>query len=92
LFRCQTPVLVDNSDNNLAMCDQCRYIFCKKCKEIFHSETICPKDYIIQQLQLQHVSLVNVSSIIFSQLMKGSRKHVKIRGFRVDCAKYINGL
>ncbi len=80
MFRCQTPVLVDNSDNNLAMCDQCRYIFCKKCKEIFHSQTICPKDYIIQQLQLQHVSLVNVSSVLLRN-RNASNPNVRVRLF-----------
>ncbi|CAF0741202.1 unnamed protein product [Adineta ricciae] len=54
--KCQMAVLVDNSDDNLAMCDQCRYIFCKKCKELFHSQTICPKDYIIQQLEKESYS------------------------------------
>ncbi len=82
MFRCQTPVLVDNSDNNLAMCDQCRYIFCKKCKEIFHSQTICPKDYIIQQLQLQHVSLVNVSSVLLRN-RNASNPNVRVRLFSV---------
>ncbi len=83
MFRCQTPVLVDNSDNNLAMCDQCRYIFCKKCKEIFHSQTICPKDYIIQQLQLQHVSLVNVSSVLLRN-RNAWKSNVRVRLFLVN--------
>ncbi|CAF1174523.1 unnamed protein product [Adineta steineri] len=52
--RCQHPVLVNNDvDDNLASCNQCYYTFCKKCKEIFHSQTLCRLEYIIQQLQLQ---------------------------------------
>ncbi|CAF1331820.1 unnamed protein product [Rotaria sordida] len=51
--RCQCAVLINNGDDNLAMCDQCRYTFCKKCKEIFHSQTLCRKEYLIQQLKLQ---------------------------------------
>ena len=52
-FRCQSPVLTGNGDDNLAICYQCRYTFCKKCNEIFHSQTMCPKDYIVEQLKLQ---------------------------------------
>ncbi|CAF1536817.1 unnamed protein product [Rotaria magnacalcarata] len=51
--RCQTPVLIGNGEDNLAICDQCHYTFCKKCREIFHFQTICPKDYLIKQLRLQ---------------------------------------
>jgi hypothetical protein len=51
--RCQYPILINSGDDNLAMCDQCRYTFCKKCKEIFHFQTMCPKDYVIQQMKLQ---------------------------------------
>ncbi|UJR14403.1 hypothetical protein I4U23_001400 [Adineta vaga] len=62
--RCQSPVLIDKSNDNLTMCDQCRYIFCKKCKQIFHSQTICPKDYLRQQLE--HVSL-SMNDMNFTQ-------------------------
>ncbi|CAF0833076.1 unnamed protein product [Rotaria sordida] len=51
--RCQSPVLINNENDNLAMCYQCHYTFCKKCKEIYHSQTMCPKDYLIEQLKLQ---------------------------------------
>jgi len=53
LFRCQSAVLIENNNDNLAICSQCRYTFCCKCKEVFHSQTMCPKDYIIEQLRLQ---------------------------------------
>jgi hypothetical protein len=53
LFRCQSPVLTGNNDDSLSMCDQCRYTFCKKCHEIFHFQTMCPKDYLIEQLKIQ---------------------------------------
>ena len=41
-FRCQEAVIGGAGDDNLAMCDRCRYTFCKKCKETFHSQTMCP--------------------------------------------------
>jgi hypothetical protein len=44
---------MENQNDNFAICYQCRYTFCSKCKEIFHSQTMCPKDYIIEQLRLQ---------------------------------------
>ncbi len=53
LFRCQLAVLTENNNDKLAICYQCRYTFCRNCKEIFHSQTICPKDYIIEQLRLE---------------------------------------
>ncbi|CAF0978966.1 unnamed protein product [Rotaria sp. Silwood1] len=51
--RCQSPVLINNGHDNLAMCYKCYYTFCKKCQEIYHSQTMCPKDYIIEQLKIQ---------------------------------------
>ncbi|CAF3992658.1 unnamed protein product [Adineta steineri] len=51
--RCQFAVLVGNGDDNLAICDQCHFTFCKKCKETFHFQVMCPKDYLIVQLKLQ---------------------------------------
>ncbi|CAF3921118.1 unnamed protein product, partial [Rotaria sordida] len=51
--RCQSAVLIGSGDDNLAICDQCRYTFCKKCKEIYHFQVMCPKDYLIEQLKLQ---------------------------------------
>lgn len=54
LFRCQSPVISGPEDDNLGMCNLCLYTFCKKCYETFHFQTICPKDYIIQQAKLRH--------------------------------------
>ena len=51
--RCQAAVLSGNGDDSLAICDQCRYTFCKKCREVFHFQETCPKDYLIKQLRLQ---------------------------------------
>ncbi|CAF2537677.1 unnamed protein product [Rotaria sp. Silwood2] len=51
--RCQSPVLINNENDNLAICYQCHYTFCKKCQELYHSQTMCPKDYIIEQLRIQ---------------------------------------
>ncbi|CAF2067878.1 unnamed protein product [Rotaria magnacalcarata] len=52
--RCQSPVVSGPDSDKLAVCDLCRYAFCKKCKEIFHSQTMCHKDYLIEQMKLQH--------------------------------------
>ncbi len=46
-------MVIDNIEENFAICYQCRYTFCRKCREIFHSQTICPKDYVIEQLKIQ---------------------------------------
>ncbi|CAF1450922.1 unnamed protein product [Rotaria magnacalcarata] len=54
LFRCQSPVVIGPDSDNLAVCGLCRYAFCKSFKEIFHSQTMCPKDYLIEQMKLQH--------------------------------------
>ncbi|CAF3373663.1 unnamed protein product [Rotaria socialis] len=51
--RCQSPVVSGPDSDNLAVCGLCRYTFCKKCKEIFHSQTMCSKDYLIEQMKLQ---------------------------------------
>ncbi|CAF3639408.1 unnamed protein product [Rotaria sp. Silwood1] len=51
--RCQSPVISGPDDDNLAICDRCRYTFCKKCYETFHSQAMCPKDYLIEQMKLQ---------------------------------------
>ena len=53
LKRCQSAVLIGNGDDNLAVCDQCHYKFCKKCKEIYHFQAMCPEDYLLKQLILQ---------------------------------------
>jgi hypothetical protein len=43
-YRCQQAVLIGNDDDNLAICDQCRYTFCKKCRLTYHSQTLCGKE------------------------------------------------
>ncbi|CAF0979459.1 unnamed protein product [Adineta steineri] len=50
--RCQYTVFIDDSADNLAMCEQCRYAFCKICKNNFHSQTACPNQWMIEQLKL----------------------------------------
>ena len=35
------------------MCEQCRYTFCKKCKEIYHSQTMCRNEYILVQIRIR---------------------------------------
>ncbi|UJR06916.1 hypothetical protein I4U23_011205 [Adineta vaga] len=51
--RCHSAVLTGNDDDRLAICEQCRFTFCKKCKEVFHSEDKCPRDYLIKHIRLQ---------------------------------------
>ena len=46
-------MLIGSGDDNLGRCDQCHFTFCKKCRELFHLEETCPKDYLIKQLRLQ---------------------------------------
>jgi E3 ubiquitin-protein ligase RNF14 len=41
VLRCQQAVLTGNERDNLALCDQCRFAFCKKCKKTYHSQTLC---------------------------------------------------
>ena len=36
------------------MCDACQYTFCKKCQGLFHSNTMCPEEYEIEQRRLKH--------------------------------------
>ena len=51
--RCQSAVLVGKAEDNLAVCDQCHYTFCKKCREIYHFQETCPRDDLIKQARLQ---------------------------------------
>jgi hypothetical protein len=53
LFRCQSAVAIDNVNDNLGVCYQCNYTFCNKCKETFHFQAMCPKDYAIEQMRLR---------------------------------------
>ncbi|CAF1164122.1 unnamed protein product [Adineta ricciae] len=51
--RCQSAVLTGGKDDTLCVCHQCHFTFCKKCKELFHFQTMCPKDYIMEQMLLK---------------------------------------
>ena len=53
MFRCQTAVLFDGPEDTLGICPECRYTFCRKCREVYHFQAMCPKDYVIHQLRLQ---------------------------------------
>ncbi|UJR23239.1 hypothetical protein I4U23_026259 [Adineta vaga] len=55
--RCQQPVLTGNENDNLALCDQCRFPFCKKCKKTYHSETLCGKDLELAELKANYRKL-----------------------------------
>src|ERR1700733_1638341 len=56
-FRCQQAVLTGNEQDNLALCDQCRFAFCKKCKKTYHSQTLCAHEYELLQLKEQRRKL-----------------------------------
>ncbi|CAF3736331.1 unnamed protein product [Rotaria socialis] len=49
--RCQHPVLTGNEKDNLALCDQCRFAFCKKCKKTYHSQTLCGHEAELAELK-----------------------------------------
>jgi E3 ubiquitin-protein ligase RNF14 len=51
LFRCQHAVLTGNEEDNLALCDQCRFAFCKKCKKTYHSQTLCGHELELLELK-----------------------------------------
>ena len=44
---------MENKNDNLCICYQCHYTFCRKCREVFHSQKMCPKDYLIEQLRIR---------------------------------------
>jgi hypothetical protein len=47
-----TSVLTDGNENdNLALCDQCRFAFCKKCKKTYHSQTLCGDELELLELK-----------------------------------------
>ncbi|CAF1363975.1 unnamed protein product [Adineta steineri] len=49
--RCQQAVLTGNENDNLALCDQCRFAFCKKCKKTYHSQTLCAMEQELIELK-----------------------------------------
>ncbi|UJR18884.1 hypothetical protein I4U23_022012 [Adineta vaga] len=51
--KCQSAVLIGSKDDTLGVCHQCHFTFCKKCKELFHFQTTCPKDYVEEQMLLK---------------------------------------
>ncbi|CAF1305639.1 unnamed protein product [Rotaria sordida] len=55
--RCQQPVLIDSEEDNLALCAQCRFAFCKKCKKTYHSQTLCGHELEIAELREKHRKL-----------------------------------
>jgi E3 ubiquitin-protein ligase RNF14 len=50
-FRCQQAVLTGDEKDNLALCDQCRFTFCKKCKKPYHSQTLCGYELELAELK-----------------------------------------
>ena len=50
-LRCQHAVLTGNDDDYLALCDQCHFAFCKKCKKTYHSQTLCSDEADLLELR-----------------------------------------
>lgn len=44
---------MNNPEDNLGICYQCRCTFCPKCKEAYHFQAICPEDFATEQLKLR---------------------------------------
>lgn len=57
IFRCQQAVLTGKENDNLALCDQCRFAFCKKCKKNYHSQTLCGHELELAELREKHRKL-----------------------------------
>ncbi|CAF2452621.1 unnamed protein product [Rotaria sp. Silwood2] len=55
--RCQQAVLIDSEKDNLALCSQCRFTFCKKCKKTYHSQTLCGRELELAELKEKHRKL-----------------------------------
>ena len=56
-LRCQQAVLTGSEKDNLALCDQCRFAFCKKCKNTYHSQTLCGHELELAELRKKHRKL-----------------------------------
>ncbi|CAF0747229.1 unnamed protein product [Adineta steineri] len=85
--RCYLPILSNFNDDNLTMCDRCHYTFCKKCKDPYHSQTLCPKDYHIEQIKLQQKK---EKETVLMQLTKTNDKEKSItaQNYRQIIMKY----
>jgi len=45
-------VLVNEDENDkLAACDTCRYTFCRRCRGIYHSQTLCRDQDLAEQIE-----------------------------------------
>ncbi|CAF1403822.1 unnamed protein product [Adineta ricciae] len=55
--RCQIPVIAGGENDNLALCEQCRFPFCKKCKKTYHSESLCGRQLEMALLKDQRRKL-----------------------------------
>ncbi|CAF0925108.1 unnamed protein product [Adineta steineri] len=85
--RCYLPILSNFNDDNLTMCDRCHYTFCKKCKDAYHSQTPCLKDYRIEQIKLQQKK---EKQTVLMQLTKTNDKEKSIttQNYRQIIMKY----
>ncbi|CAF0781414.1 unnamed protein product [Didymodactylos carnosus] len=50
--RCQKPVSFD-VDSSLAICLQCQFTFCLKCRDVWHPQIECPKTLQIKNLKVK---------------------------------------
>lgn len=69
ILRCQSAVLTGNDDDYLALCDQCRFAFCKKCKKTYHSQTLCSDEIDLLELRRKqrdlrrNLQMLNLSTV-----------------------------
>ncbi|CAF0841515.1 unnamed protein product [Rotaria sordida] len=90
--RCQSPVISGPEDDNLAICDQCHYTFCKKCYETYHFQKICPKDYLIEQMKLlkqkELERLQKEREVVLAQFNKTKEQKKTLNEQRIATQRY----
>ncbi|CAF5074709.1 unnamed protein product, partial [Rotaria sp. Silwood1] len=80
---CQSPVISGPENDNLAICDQCHYTFCKKCYETYHFQIICPKYYVIEQMKL-----LKQKEIVLAQFNKTKGQKKSFNERRIATQRY----
>ncbi|CAF1052511.1 unnamed protein product, partial [Didymodactylos carnosus] len=69
---CQQPVLTSDGKDKLAMCSQCNYSFCKQCKEVYHSESLCAQELDLELLRCKQRKISQkLDSLAYTSQQKG---------------------
>lgn len=61
--------MTGDDQDNLALCDQCRFAFCKKCKKTYHSQTLCADELALMELKdkrrklRQKIEVLNLTAV-----------------------------